>query len=224
MSQSNSALFTFIRSIPASESTFPSLLAFDDTDSVHSICHSSTFGSVVTDTFLNDNAKFQFIHISNDKTYKYQDIFDAISKLLEREVKIIHIDPIKLKSLNKGKYEEIIYDKNPSFTLNNKRAKEVSRNTNFDVDIIESLRSTLQNLEKEDKEEDIEYNMLSDALISEYTNLELPENEKAYAQDYYRQLSNQEKLAIKIFKMKRRTKSRLRPIVHKLIRNKKMRM
>ena len=174
-----------------------------------------------TNTFLNDNAKFQFIHISNDKTYKYQDIFDAISKLLEREVKIIHIDPIKLKSLNKGKYEEIIYDKNPSFTLNNKRAKEVSRNTNFDVDIIESLRSTLQNLEKEDKEEDIEYNMLSDALISEYTNLELPENEKAYAQDYYRQLSNQEKLAIKIFKMKRRTKSRLRPIVHKLIRNKK---
>ena len=170
---------------------------------------------------MNDNAKFQFIHISNDKTYKYQDIFDAISKLLEREVKIIHIDPIKLKSLNKGKYEEIIYDKNPSFTLNNKRAKEVSRNTNFDVDIIESLRSTLQNLEKEDKEEDIEYNMLSDALISEYTNLELPENEKAYAQDYYRQLSNQEKLAIKIFKMKRRTKSRLRPIVHKLIRNKK---
>ena len=197
------------------------VVAFDDTDSVHSICHSSTFGSVVTDTFLNDNAKFQFIHISNDKTYKYQDIFDAISKLLEREVKIIHIDPIKLKSLNKGKYEEIIYDKNPSFTLNNKRAKEVSRNTNFDVDIIESLRSTLQNLEKEDKEEDIEYNMLSDALISEYTNLELPENEKAYAQDYYRQLSNQEKLAIKIFKMKRRTKSRLRPIVHKLIRNKK---
>ena len=169
------------------------VVAFDDTDSVHSICHSSTFGSVVTDTFLNDNAKFQFIHISNDKTYKYQDIFDAISKLLEREVKIIHIDPIKLKSLNKGKYEEIIYDKNPSFTLNNKRAKEVSRNTNFDVDIIESLRSTLQNLEKEDKEEDIEYNMLSDALISEYTNLELPENEKAYAQDYYRQLSNQEK-------------------------------
>ena len=200
------------------------VVAFDDTNSVHSICHSSTFGSVVTDTFLNDNAKFQFIHISNDKTYKYQDIFDAISKLLEREVKIIHIDPIKLKSLNKGKYEEIIYDKNPSFTLNNKRAKEVSRNTNFDVDIIESLRSTLQNLEKEDKEEDIEYNMLSDALISEYTNLELPENEKAYAQDYYRQLSNQEKLAIKIFKMKRRTKSRLRPIVHKLIRNKKMRM
>ena len=63
--------------------------------------------------------------------------------------------------------------------------------------------------------------MLSDALISEYTNLELPENEKAYAQDYYRQLSNQEKLAIKIFKMKRRTKSRLRPIVHKLIINKK---
>ena len=86
------------------------VVAFDDTDSVHSICHSSTFGSVVTDTFLNDNAKFQFIHISNDKTYKYQDIFDAISKLLEREVKIIHIDPIKLKSLNKGKYEEIIYD------------------------------------------------------------------------------------------------------------------
>ena len=80
-------------------------------------------------------------------------IYDAISKLLEREVKIIHIDPIKLKSLNKGKYEEIIYDKNPSFTLNNKRAKEVSRNTNFDVDIIESLRSTLQNLEKEDKED-----------------------------------------------------------------------
>ena len=69
----------------------------------------------MTDTFLNDNAKFQFIHISNDKTYKYQDIFDAISKLLEREVKIIHIDPIKLKSLNKGKYEEIIYDKNPSY-------------------------------------------------------------------------------------------------------------
>lgn len=196
------------------------VLLFNEENSVHAICHTSTFGDATVDLFLKEEAAGEFYHISDDESYSYESILNAISQNLGIEVKFIHASAGEIKRYRKSKYEEMIYDKNPQFTLDNQKIKSMSPNTNYHVNIIESMKSTLSFLKAHNSglEEDKEYNMISDITILKYKNMNLDSEETEIASKYVKNLSLSYKIRLRLFGIKLVIKSVIRPIALSLFR------
>lgn len=143
------------------------IIRFDDGKSRHSLCHVSIFGNAAVDLFLNEKSYGCFYHISDDCSYTYDEIFAAIESIVGKKGIYAFLDAGKVKKYNSYVYEEMIYDKNPVFTLDNANIKAICPEVCFHVDIQDVLRETLANLREHRYEvgDDIDYNMLTDILL-----------------------------------------------------------
>lgn len=175
------------------------VLLFDSPESKHALCHVSTFGNAVIDLFLQDGAAGQFYHISDDKSYSYSEIFKTVEQILGTKAKYVHVPAKVIKKYNRNKYKEIIYDKNPTFTLNNQKIKSISTNTNFNVDIHEVIKSTLVYLEKyyKNAEVDKEYELITDVVLSKMKRKIKDPFEQKYAEEYIDELAEDYKIELK---------------------------
>lgn len=143
------------------------ILRFDDPKTMHSLCHTSIFGSAVCELFLNPAASSEAYHISDDKSYTYDEIFGVIEDLVGVKAIYAHFPSKVVKKYSKAVYEEMIYDKDPTFTLDNNKIKKMCHNTEFHKDLYEVLSATIQNLKdhREKEGEDLDYNMISDVIL-----------------------------------------------------------
>lgn len=148
------------------------IIRFDDPKTRHAVCHTSIFGAAAVSLLLNEKAAGQFFHISDDYAYSYDEIFDAIEKVLGAKGIYVHVPTESIKLYSRSLYEEMIYDKNPEFTLNNNKIKSMAPSVNYHMDIIEVMSSTLSYLDnhKKDSEGDDEYNLITDNILLTYVN------------------------------------------------------
>lgn len=140
------------------------ILIFDDDQFKHSICHVSILGEAVVGLFNNNNAHKQCYHISDDWHYTYNDIFASIENAIGIKGIYVHANTNLLKKYSKDKYEEMIYDKNPFFTLDNSKIKKVVPDISYHVNLESSIRTTLLHLDKNAVEDDI-YNKITDCIL-----------------------------------------------------------
>ena len=159
------------------------ILLFDDINAKHAICRVSIIGNAVVDLFLNENAKEQFYHVSDDKAYTYMEIYKIVEDILGIKGKYVHLPSKILKKYNKNLYEEMIYDKDPEFTLDNKKIKKESPNTNYSPNLYDVLKPTIENLKKS-LDKDYEYDIIPDLLLYKYNNYIIDETEKEIAKKY----------------------------------------
>lgn len=187
------------------------IIRFDDPNTPHALCHSSTFGQATTGLFLNPAASNQFYHISDNKSYTYSEIFNAIESILGVRGNYIFVSSIKVKKLNKTIYEEMIYDKNPAFTLDNSKIKKVSPNANYEVNIKQVIGEILEYLQSVRNEitEDKEYDLISDAVIVESLDSIKDEDEKMIAISYVNSLSKEYRNELKKFVSERQLKYKI---------------
>ncbi|MCQ2515549.1 MAG: NAD-dependent epimerase/dehydratase family protein [Saccharofermentans sp.] len=140
------------------------IVCFDDMSTRHSVCHESIFGAAAVELFLNESAYNQCYHISDDYSFTYSEIFEAIENVLNVRGIYIKCDTAILKKYSKNIYEEMIYDKNPHFTLNNKKIKSIAPDISFHINIETVMKATLVHLACESNE-DQEYNLLTDCIL-----------------------------------------------------------
>lgn len=143
------------------------IIRFDDGKSRHSLCHVSVFGKAAVGVFLNEKSYGRFYHISDDYSYTYDEIFDVIEGIVGQKAIFAFLDAKKVKKYNTYVYDEMIYDKNPEFTLDNKNIKAICPDVRFHVELQEVLRETITNLKEHSEEvgDDTDYNMLTDILL-----------------------------------------------------------
>ena len=139
------------------------VLRFDD-HTRHAICHVSVFGRSVAGLLLNEAAYGNCYHISDDASYTYDEIFDAIGDITGRKAVFAYLDAEVLKKYRPDIYEDMIYDKNPEFTLDNSKIKKVCPNIDLHADLQEVLRGTITYL-RDNRKEDNEYDLLTDLLL-----------------------------------------------------------
>ncbi|MCR5339895.1 MAG: NAD-dependent epimerase/dehydratase family protein [Saccharofermentans sp.] len=142
------------------------VIRFDD-NTRHAVCHSSVFGNAALSLFLNEKAYGRFYHISDDISYTFDEIFSVIKSIIGKEPVFFHADASILKKYNEDAYEDMIYDKNPEFTLDNSSIKSVCPGVSFHSDLKEVLNKTIDNLREHRNEngEDKDYDLLSDLII-----------------------------------------------------------
>lgn len=80
------------------------ILLFDAPESKHALCPVSAFGNAVTDLFLQERAAGQFYPVSDDESYSYGEIFNAVEQILGIEGKHVHVPAEVLKRYSKNKY------------------------------------------------------------------------------------------------------------------------
>lgn len=146
------------------------IIRFDDPNSRHSVCHTSIFGSAAVGLFLNEKAYSQFFHISDDQAYSYDEIFTAIEKVLGKKALFVNVSVDCVKKYSKTIYEEMVYDKNPEFTLDTSKIKSVVPDINYHVDIDTVMESTLSYLKGHSIGKDDEYNYISDSILMNQVN------------------------------------------------------
>ena len=139
------------------------LVRFDEPNSRHAICHVSTFGNAAVGLFLNDRAYGQSYHISDNQSYTYGEIFEAIEQVLGTKGKYVYVPTERLKKYSRSGYEEMIYDKNPTFTLDNNKIKAVSPDADYHVSLIEMMRSTISCLKLGGVDRD--YDLITDTIL-----------------------------------------------------------
>ena len=142
-------------------------IRFDDGKSRHSLCHSSIFGNALIKLFLNEKSYGRFYHIADDCDYSYDDIFDVIENIVGEKGIYVFLDARSVKKYNSYVYEEMVFDKNPEFTLDNKNIKAICPTVHFHVELEEVMKETITNLLeiRKDVGDDLEYNMLTDILL-----------------------------------------------------------
>lgn len=187
------------------------VILFDDINTKHSICHTSIFGSAVANLFLNENAKNQAFHVSDDKAYTYLEVFHTIEDILGIKGNYVHLSSRYLKKYNKNIYEEMIYDKDPEFTLDNTKIKTVSPETNYHPDIYEILKPTVLRL-KQSSEIDVEYDMLTDLLLLQHKKVIKDASEKDIAEKYLASLAPEYKTELKHYGLSVITQTALKPV------------
>ena len=165
------------------------IVRFDDMNTRHAVCHTSIFGEAVVGLFLNKKAYKQSYHISDNNAYTYDEIFNAIEKILGIKGIYVNVSVDKVKKYSKSLYEEMIYDKNPNFVLNNEKIKVAVPKVNYHVDIEQVMKSTLENLKHTNVIDD-EYNYLTDNLIIEQLNDIEDEKKRQQIEIYVKTLSN----------------------------------
>ena len=143
------------------------IVRFDNPETRHSLCHVSIFGDAAVGLFLNENAYGGFYHISDDCSYTYDELFHAIESVVGKKGIYFFADVDLLKKYNTSIYDEMIYDKNPEFTLDNTNIKRICPNVNYHVDFQGVITDTIQALHKHREEvgEDKDYDLLSDLII-----------------------------------------------------------
>lgn len=188
------------------------ILVFDN-DSLHAMCHTTTFGQSVVDLFLNGNAYSEFFHVSDDNSIKYIDIYEIIFELLNRRCPIIHVNAEKLYRINLGKYEEMIYDKDPFFTLNNRKIKSISSNAEYNIELKKSIGLTINFLRENysNKAPDMEYNLITDSILLSYNKLGLTKAEYEEARKYINSLPKLYLNQLRKYLFKAKIKSFVRP-------------
>ncbi|MBR6959967.1 MAG: NAD-dependent epimerase/dehydratase family protein [Clostridiales bacterium] len=139
------------------------VLRFDD-HTRHALCHVSVFGRAVTGLFLNEKSYGNLYHISDDVSYTYDEIFDVLGRITGRKPVFAYLDAEVLRKYDTGIYEDMIYDKNPEFTLDNTKIKSVCPDVDLHADLEEALLSTVTYL-RENRKENEEYGLLSDLLL-----------------------------------------------------------
>lgn len=187
------------------------VLLFDDINTKHAICHTSIFGSAVANLFLNENAKNQAFHVSDDKAYTYLEVFHTIEDILGIKGNYVHLSSRYLKKYNKNIYEEMIYDKDPEFTLDNTKIKTVSPETNYHPDIHKILKSTVTRL-KQSSEIDFEYELLTDLLLLQYKKVIKDVAEKDIVEKYLASLAPKYKTELKHYGLSVITQTALKPV------------
>lgn len=146
------------------------IVRFDEPKTRHSVCYESTFGDAVVGLFLNEQANKEMYHISDDYSYTYGEIFSAMERVLGKQGIYVKVPTALIKEYNRSVFEEMVYDKNPEFVLDNRKIKNVSPSTNYHPDIENILRDTLAYLKENSKSEDVEYNLITDNILLSYNN------------------------------------------------------
>lgn len=187
------------------------VILFDDINTKHAICHTSIFGSAVVNLFLNESAKNQAFHVSDDKAYTYLEVFHVIEDILGIKGNYVHLSSRYLKKYNKNIYEEMIYDKDPEFTLDNTKIKTVSPETNYHPDIHKILKSTVTRL-KQTAESDSEYEILTDLLLLKYKKAIKNNSEKEITEKYITSLRPEYKTELQHYGLCSITQNALKPI------------
>lgn len=187
------------------------VLLFDNVNTEHAICHISIFGSAAANLFLDESAKNQNFHVSDDKAYTYLEVFHVIEDILGIKGNYVHLSSRYLKKYNKNIYEEMIYDKNPEFTLDNSKIKTVSPTTNYHPDIYEILKSTVLRL-KQSSEIDFEYEMLTDLLLLEHKEDIKDDSEKKIAERYIAGFTSEYKTELQYYSLSLIMQTTLKPI------------
>ncbi len=122
------------------------VIRFDDPKTKHAMCHESVFGVAANALFLNPKAYGQTYHISDDVAYTYGEVFDVLEKALGCEGDYVFLSADVLKDDFKDLYEDMIYDKNPEFTLDNSKIKAACPGVSFHVELSEVIKSITDNL------------------------------------------------------------------------------
>lgn len=197
------------------------VLIFDN-GCLHAMCHSTTFGNAVANLFLNNKAYGEFVHISDDKPVRYEDVYQYIAEFFNTLPIVIKANTEVLKSLSPAKYIEMVFDKNPEFTLDNKKIKYLSPDVNYNVDLRKAIESEVcflrDNLSS--MQEDKEYNMLTDTILLSYKKMQLSELQYKQVEKYVSSLSQAYKTTLKKYRLRCKIKETVRPI-YKLLREQK---
>ena len=162
------------------------IIRFDDPESKHALCHTSIFGEAVCELFLKDSAASQCYHISDDKAYTYDEIFAAIEDVIGKKGIYIHFPTEVVRKYSHSLYEEMIYDKDPTFILNNIKIKEMCPDVVFHKDISEAMSSTINYLKahRDQLGEDSDYNLISDVILLKCIERIKDENERKEVEKY----------------------------------------
>lgn len=188
------------------------ILRFDDSQTRHAICHSSIFGETAIGLFMNPKAVNELYHISDDYAYTYDEIFDAIEKVLGKKGIYVKVPTEMVKFYSRSIYEEMIYDKNPEYVLDNTKIKRDSPYASYHVDIEEAMNSVLGYLKTHAQSEDEEYNLITDNILVEYVNsIEDPKLKKLVS-GYLANLSSDYLKELGSFKKKRKIYNILYPL------------
>ena len=118
-----------------------------DFNSLHSICHESLFGKVVVNMFLRDEADGAYLHIANDHPIVFDEVVDSIGRCLDIHPIVAHVTPNFLKWINRGIYQDMIYDKIPEFTVNNNKAKTFYQGVEYSLNLDKVVSATIRHLE-----------------------------------------------------------------------------
>ncbi|WP_028235563.1 NAD-dependent epimerase/dehydratase family protein [Pseudobutyrivibrio sp. MD2005] len=185
----------------------------------HAMCHTSTFGDAVVELFGNESVYGECYHISDDKTVVYRDIYNIIGSIVNKSPVVIEGDLNILKMLHYGKYVEMNYDKIPGFTLNNDKIKEVAPSANYDVDIKKAVYEEIEYLKNNysSTQEDLEYNILTDAILLLYRNSRNDYENMDKIDSYISSLPKDYIRILKLYIFKSRIKAVLRPL-YKMLR------
>lgn len=203
------------------------IIRFDDGKSRHSLCHVSIFGNAAVGLFLNEKSYGRFYHISDDYSYTYDEIFDAIESIVGKKGIYVFMDAEKAKKYNSYVYEEMIYDKNPVFTLDNSNIKAVCPGICFHIDIEDVMRETIGELREHRKEvgEDSDYNMLTDILLLKNKGVIRTQRSEPEVTSYLEHLTDGYRREVKKYGAKairtnaiRSIKKTISPIKHMIIR------
>lgn len=141
------------------------IIRYDDPKTRHAICHTSIFGEASVGLFLNEKAYGQFYHISDDYAYTYDEIFASIENVLGIKGIYVNVPTESVKKYSRSVYEEMVYDKNPEFVLDNSKIKADVPNVNYHVNLDDVMRSTLIHLKNNSIGEDDEYNYITDNIL-----------------------------------------------------------
>lgn len=180
------------------------IIRFDDPKTEHSLCHTSIFGEAVCDVFLNPTARGEAYHISDDKSYTYDEVYDAIENVIGKKAFFVYLNANVVKKYSRSIYEEMIYDKNPTFTLCNDKIKRVSPGLAFHKDMKEVITLTLEYLKdhRDQIGEDKEYNFITDIILLKNYRKISNENERKIVEKYVHGFSLDYKRELIIFDRK----------------------
>ena len=188
------------------------IIRFDDPSTKHSICHSSIFGSAVVGLFLNEQAKSQFYHISDDCAYTYNEIFDVIERVLGKRGIYVYAPTRLVKRYSRSVYEEMIYDKNPEFTLDNSKIKVASPLANYHVELESVIENILEYLRDNSKGSDHEYDLVTDSVLLDYVNCIGDKSLKKKVEEYISEMPTEYRAELSSFKRRRIVDSLLYPL------------
>lgn len=200
------------------------IIRFDNPVSRHSLCHVSIFGEASVRLFLNEKAYGRFFHISDDYSYTYDEIFETIEAVVGKKGRFVYSDTKLLKKYSPSVYDEMIYDKNPEFTLDNSNIKALCPELNFHPNLDEIMYETIMYLRsrKEVGEDDSDYDKLTDLLLMKgnYVDSESKQIVSDYLEQlpesYKNEIANYGKNARKII-IVNGIKKRLSPIKHMIL-------
>lgn len=178
------------------------IIRFDDPKTKHSVCHTSIFGEAAVGLFLNEKAYSQFYHISDDYAYSYDEIFNAIEKNLGMKGIYVTVPIKEIKKYNKETFKEMIYDKNPDFTLNNTKIKSVSANISYHIDIEEVMKNTIEHLKINGIYKDEEYNYITDNILMSQVEFIEDKEIRNKVKKYVSSFSNEYIKQLRMFKNK----------------------